>query len=181
MKTNGIIISGPSGSGKSTLIKNILQKFSCCKLAVSYTTRKKRLGEFEGLDYHFVTIEQFYNMQNADFFLEYVECYGNKYGTPKKELYNINKLLIFDLDFQGAKKILEMQELHIVGILILPPSLRAAEERLFARKSETKESVAKRLSDFCKTTCVGKYDHIIINKDIKKAFQEISKIITNII
>lgn len=184
-KKTAIVISGPSGSGKSTLIKALLKSYPTIRLCVSCTTRQKRQGEVEGEDYYFVTEQQFSDYIIEGKFLEYVICYGNRYGTLKTEILSSFEkcdLCLFDLDFKGAHKLLSetSSEFNIVGILILPPSLSAVESRLENRCSETKESLEKRLKDAFDVDAVGQYDHIIINKYYSQAFQDIEKIIQDL-
>ena len=129
MKNRGkgllIVISGPSGAGKGTICKSFMERNKEVVLSVSATTRSPRKGEVDGVNYHFMTKEQFKEKMEADDFLEYAEVYDNFYGTPKsnvEELLESGKDVILEIDIQGALKVKENAEEGIF-IFILPPSM----------------------------------------------------------
>lgn len=178
------VFSGPSGAGKSTLIKFVLENFQNIGTTVSCTTRSKRQGEIDGVDYHFVSNEEFEaSVQNGEF-LEYVECFKNRYGTLKTAVSDVleNKDgCILDLDFEGAHNVLTndlFQKFKSVGILILPPSLKSLKQRLISRGSETNESLKTRLQKSFSAEKIAAYDHVIINNDLENAKADLKKLVT---
>lgn len=177
-----IIFSGPSGVGKSTLIDYLLKKFDCAGLTVSHTTRAPRNEEVDGVNYHFVTLEQFNRMVENGDFVEYVECYGNFYGTSKQAITEVLRdkdICVLDLEYEGAYRLLSegIAGSRCVGILVLPPSLRILKQRLCERKSETSESLWIRINEAFKINKIAKYDYVIINDDLKTSEQTLLRLI----
>lgn len=175
-----LVFSGPSGAGKSTLIKHLLSNLKSADLTVSYTTRLPREGEKDGVDYHFITHDEFEKLVKQDKFIEHVNCYGNRYGTLKKSVNDVlrkNEFCVLDLDFEGAYNVLSNNifEFKCFGILILPPSLKTLKHRLQNRNSETIESLNLRLNSSFLPKQIAKYDFVIINKDLKEAKSELIK------
>ncbi len=177
------VISGPSGSGKSTLINMIINENNNIATIVSHTTRNKRLTETNGVDYHFISKPQFREMIQNGEFVEHVECFGNGYGTSltsiKKSLEKHN-LCIMDLEWNGAFNVLNNQktlEIKAIGILILPPSIKAIKNRLNNRGTETQESLEKRVNESFIVDKIAKYDFIIVNNNLKDAYKELQRII----
>ena len=173
------VISGSSGVGKGTLIKEFLAKHPEFKLSVSCTTRKPREGELHGINYFFLSQEEFQkNIDNKEF-LEWAEFSGNRYGTQKayvERKLNEGKNLILELDTVGAlnvKKIMPEATL----IFILPPSLEELEARLRGRHTETEEAIQKRLASTKKEIENSKnYDYKVINDDLQRALKELENI-----
>jgi guanylate kinase len=186
MKKKSILVfSGPSGAGKSTLIKYVLQTFDQeFGVSISCTTRPRRASEINGVDYHFVSHEQFRSLVQDDQFLEYTECYGNLYGTLKSsilDLWQTKTGCIMDIEYVGARKILEgnfVLEVNKAGILVLPPSIQELKKRLISRKSETDETIDLRILQSFNCPTIAKYDHVIINNEINYTKKEISKIVS---
>ena len=173
-----LVFSGPSGAGKSTLIKYLLDNLKSADLTVSCTTRSPRTNEKDGVDYHFITHEKFESLITQNEFIEYVNCYGNRYGTLKKSVNDVlekNDICILDLDFEGAYNVLSNKifEYNCLGILILPPSLKTLKERLQNRNSETIESLELRLRESFQPKRIAKYDCVIINKDLENSKSEL--------
>jgi len=178
MKKTILVFSGPSGAGKSTLIKYLLDNLKSADLTVSCTTRSPRSNEKDGVDYDFITHEKFESLITQNEFIEYVNCYGNKYGTLKKSVNAVlekNNICILDLDFEGAYNVLSNKifAFNCFGILILPPSLKTLKERLQNRNSETTESLELRLKESFQPKRIAKYDCVIINKDLEKSKSEL--------
>jgi len=177
-----IIISSPSGAGKSTLCKMIIQHDPLIKLSISATTRKKRQQEQDGLDYFFVSHEQFSDMQNQGELLESAIVFDNCYGTPKKMVdatMTNGHCVLFDIDWQGARQIRQKYSAdQVVSIFILPPSLQELERRLKARAQDSADVVKKRMQQACdEISHYAEYDFIIINDDLANAYAKIKSII----
>ena len=143
-----LVIVSPSGVGKDTLMNKILEKYSDkFKKAVSYTSRKKRPGEREGYNYHYVTKEEFLKLIEENKMIEFYFYSGNYYGLPKKELEdrtNFNKILYINIGVSATEKLLEYN-VTANFIAILPPSLEALENRLKGRKTESEKIIKERL------------------------------------
>ena len=173
------VISGSSGVGKGTLLKAFLEKHPDFKLSVSCTTRKPREGEIHGINYFFLSQEEFQNHIDNNEFLEWAEFSGNRYGTQKayvERKLSEGKNLILELDTVGAlnvKKIMPEATL----IFILPPSLEELEARLRGRHTETEEAIQKRLASTKMEIENSKnYDYKVINDDIQRALKELESI-----
>ena len=177
-----IIVSSPSGAGKTTICKKILKKNKKIKLSVSYTTRLKRKAEREGVNYFFVTKKRFLNLKKKNFFLETAKVFGNFYGSPKKnvhEAFKNSKMILFDIDWQGAQKIRKKYlNSEIIDFFILPPSIAELKSRLLKRGRESKKEINKRLSLAVKEIGhYNEYKYILINQNIEKTVNEIIKTI----
>ena len=119
-----IALSSPSGAGKTTITKKLSQKYPNLKVSISHTTRKPRSNEIDGVDYYFTNKDEFEKLIKKDNFYEYAEIFGNYYGTSKKlvnKLHQQNYDVVFDIDWQGTKKLSMYKELNLVKIFILPP------------------------------------------------------------
>ena len=147
------IISGPAGSGKTTICDGLIEKESLQRIVTS-TTRSPRQGEIDGLDYHFLTPDDFKTKIKEDAFYEYATVHNNYYGTQKLDIINpilAGQNLLLNIDVQGAKTIKEKASAdkglkgHIVTIFIMPPSLEELNERLKNRGTDSKEEIERRL------------------------------------
>ena len=180
-KTRGslIILSGPSGAGKGTIHNELLRLDDNLTYSVSMTTRSPREGEKEGVDYFFVSEEQFKKEIKNKSFLEYALVHGNYYGTPKKSvLESLDKGLdvILELDIQGALKIKENYPDGIF-IFIMPPSMRELKNRLVKRGTETKEKIIERFKNAYKEINeISKYNYVVINDEVDKAVEKVRAI-----
>ncbi len=174
------IISAPSGAGKTTLVREVMQRLPGLRFSVSYTTRLPRSNEKEGEDYFFVSHSVFQKMIDDNEFLEWAEVLGNRYGTPRpglKELESEGVDLILDIDTQGAKKVLK-EVAQPVLIYLLPPSLKVLKERLINRGVDSLESIKFRLSSARKDTeGAYRYQYVIINDKIEDAVEKLRCII----
>lgn len=185
MKNRGrgllIVISGPSGAGKGTICKSFMERNKDVVLSVSATTRSPRKGEVDGVNYHFMTKEQFKDKIEANDFLEYAEVYDNFYGTPKsnvEELLESGKDVILEIDIQGALKVKENTE-DGVFVFILPPSMEELKQRIIKRGSETEESLMKRFkSAYKEINFVSKYNYAVVNDEVETAVEKLESIIT---
>lgn len=175
-----IVISGPSGAGKGTICKALLDKHDDLYLSVSATTREPRTGEIHGVNYYFLTKEEFERKVAEDDFLEWAQVYGNYYGTPKsnvEEMLNAGKNVILEIDIQGALRIKENSE-EGVFIFILPPTMEELKKRIINRGSETQESLMRRFSSaYEEINYISKYNYGVINDTIENAVQKVENII----
>ena len=176
-----IVISGPSGAGKGTICKALLEKYKNIYLSVSATTRTPREGEVEGVNYYFLTKEDFEEKVRNNGFLEYANVHGNFYGTPK---VNVEKMLedgkdvILEIDIQGALQVKENFK-EGVFIFILPPSMEELKQRIIKRGSETEESLMTRFKNAYKEiNYVSKYNYAVVNDTLEVAVAKVEGIIT---
>lgn len=178
------ILSAPSGTGKTTLIQNLLNggviPMGGLAFSVSHTTRRPRLGETDGRDYHFVSPETFQAMIAADAFLEWAEVHGNLYGTAREEVSSRLEMgidVVLDIDVQGARQVLACcPEAH--GIFVVPPSYADLEKRLRLRGLDDSEVIARRLAGALRE--IRRYDqyhYVIVNDDARRASEILAAII----
>jgi guanylate kinase len=173
------IVSAPAGTGKTTLVHMLAKEFDCVASSVSMTTREPRNGEIPGVDYDFLTKKEFEERIAAGEFLEFVELYGNYYGTSKKkveELRNQGKHVILTIDTQGARQL--MDKFDAVYIFVSPPSFEELRNRLLFRKTETSEVIHERLEWAKKELeIVSQYDYNIVNDDLSIAYEALRSIL----
>lgn len=180
-----IVLTGPSGVGKSTLISRILKDRSINKklmFSISHTTRERRRGEKEGRDYYFVSKQEFIKMMKRGEFLEWAKVHNNLYGTHIRNLKDAkkkNKVLILDIDVQGAKKLRrKLGKSKTLLIFIKPPSINELRKRLLKRGDTKASDIKIRLKNARKEIKeIKKFDVIITNDKITKALTELKKII----
>ena len=172
-----IILSSPSGAGKTTLVKKI-SKEKKFKISVSHTTRESRLNEIDGVDYFFISQQDFQNLIDKNAFLEYAKVFKNLYGSTKDQLFkNLENgyNVLFDIDWQGAQQI-KNQTLNyeLVSFFILPPSREVLLERLISRGENKDEIIEMRMEQFDKDVLHWiEYDYVVINEDLNKCYKEI--------
>lgn len=182
MKSDGllIVISGPSGVGKGTVCTKLLVAETRLKLSVSDTTRKPREGEKNGINYSFITKEQFLANMRNNAYLEWAEVYGNFYGTPKaavEENITIGRDTLLEIDAQGAFLVKEKFPDGIF-IFIVPPNFEVLEHRLRGRNTDTEETIRKRLHLFKEEIKqIPMYDYIVVNDDIEDTVKKVKAII----
>ena len=179
-----VILSSPSGAGKTSIARALVEENKNFLFSVSATTRKSRPGEVNGREYHFLTVNEFRERINDGQFLEHAKVFGNLYGTPLKpvmESINDGKDLIFDVDWQGGKQIRSSSlSKFVISIFILPPSIKALQERLMKRAQDSSETVKDRM-----TKSIGEimhwkeYDYVIVNNDFEQTLNEVKSIITS--
>ncbi len=174
------VISAPSGAGKTTLINRLLEYDNSLMFSVSTTTRNIREGEVDGVNYNFVSKDDFCQMIKDNEFFEWAEVYGNYYGTTKKEvdrIRNSGKITLFDVDVQGSKS-LRKQIKEGIFIFIIPPSPDVLKKRLIGRKTETSEQLDLRLKNAYKEISeYVNFDYVIVNCDLESAFQRLMSIV----
>ncbi len=174
------VFVGPSGAGKKTVIEKVVRDRPMFHLVVSYTTRPRKDGEVDGVDYHFVTREQFLEMAAKHKFVEHKEVHGGHlYGTPTKELLG-TRTTILEIDVEGAKEIKrKFPAAHT--IFLLPPSYAALEERLRTRKRDTEEEIAGRLARAVHEVGEASWaDHWIINDEAERAARDIKALMVRL-
>lgn len=176
-----IVISAPSGAGKGTIIKKLLENDSKNRwLSVSATSRKPRAGEKEGINYYYITEEEFQKRIKEDYFLEYTNYAGNYYGTPREYIKDkISKGIdvILEIEIEGANNIKKLIP-EALFIFIMPPSLKELVKRLKGRGTETNEKIIKRFNAAYKEINeVTKYNYVVVNDEIDTAVDKIESII----
>ena len=179
-----VILSSPSGAGKTSIARALVEENKNFLFSVSATTRKSRPGEVNGREYHFLTVNEFRKRIDDGQFLEHAKVFGNLYGTPLEpvmESINDGKDLIFDVDWQGGKQIRSSSlSKFVISIFILPPSIKALQERLMKRAQDSSETVKDRM-----TKSIGEimhwkeYDYVIVNNDFEQTLTEVKSIITS--
>ncbi len=171
-----LVLSGPSGAGKSTIIQAAAPEIGEYYFSISTTTRKPRSGELNGVDYNFVSVEEFEEGIKAGDFLEYARVHDNYYGTsmkPVREALERGLLVIFDIDVQGHRLIRAKLNDITTSAFITPPTLFELEKRLKSRCSDDLTVIEKRLRNAKEEImAVGEYDFTIINDDVEQASKE---------
>lgn len=175
-----VVVSGPSGCGKSTVDQLLIKTRKNITMSISDTTRKIRGEEKDGVDYNFISKEEFLDNIENDKYLEYATVHSHYYGTPKK---NIDKLLkngidvILEIDIEGARKVKEKCP-NAVFIFIMPPSMEILKERLVNRKTESKEQLVERFKNAYKEINeVTKYNYVIVNDDLNESLLKMNSIL----
>ena len=176
-----IIFSAPSGAGKSSLIKKLIElSESTIDLSVSVTTREPRDGEVHGVDYFFISEQEFLKLEKQDAFLESANVHGFYYATLKSfvdEKTSSGISVILDIDVQGFKQVKQTSQDN-VSIFILPPSLEELEQRLFNRGSESAESIKKRLENaLIELRSAEIFDYVVVNDEFDNTIKILSSIL----
>jgi guanylate kinase len=172
-----LILSGPSGCGKSTLLKEVYKDIDDYYFSISTTTRAPRVGETNGVDYFFVTKEEFEeDIRNGDF-LEYAKVHDNYYGTslkPINKALSEGKLVIFDIDVQGHEIVRTKLNSITTSVFITTPSLQVLETRLNSRNTDSLEIIEKRIKNAKgEVEYFQDYDYLIINDDLQTAAKQL--------
>ena len=174
VKPQGIllVVSGPSGAGKGTICSMLREQLPDLGYSISVTTRQPRVGEVDGVNYFFKTVDQVKEMIAREEFLEYAEVYGNYYGTPRKYVMDLlasGKDVLLEIDIQGALQVKE----HFpegVFVFIVPPSLDELYQRIYKRGTDTAEVIERRMASAAgELSYAAKYDYIIVNDIASKA------------
>lgn len=171
-----LVISAPSGAGKSTLVARLRDEFPDFAYSVSCTTRGPRVGEQDGVHYHFLAREEFISRREAGYFAEWAEVHGNLYGTPKAPVrahLAQGRDVLFDIDVQGA---LQVKDVFPQGlfVFILPPSRVELERRLRGRGTDAADVIARRLDNALgEMRQAGHFDYLIVNDDLDQAADEL--------
>jgi len=184
---NPLVICGPSGSGKSTILKSVMSQPKYRDLlafSVSHTTRRPRGGEVHGREYFFSDRDSMRAEIEAGKFIESAEYSGNLYGTSKESVHKCKsqgKICVLDIDSQGVRSLKKVSNLSPVYVFVKPPSMSTLEERLRSRKTETEESLRKRLEAARQEIAFGEeegiFDALIVNDDLSAAVDQLTAII----
>jgi len=178
-----IIFSAPSGAGKTTIVNHLLKMFPELEFSVSACSRGKRKDETHGVDYYFISVDEFKKKIENNEFVEWEEVYtDNFYGTLKVEIeriWNKGKHVIFDMDVVGGINLKKKFGDAALSIFVMPPSIEHLEKRLKLRETETPESIARRLGKAVnELKTANQFDKIILNDNLETAFAEAEKAVT---
>ena len=174
------IVSAPSGTGKTTLVEKLVQVLPDLTMSRSYTSRAARVGEADGVDYHFISRERFEGMIARSEFLESADVFGNLYGTSAADTdcaLSTGRDLVLVIDVQGARQVRRLRP-SSVAIFVLPPSLEALERRLRGRRKDSEPAMAHRLEIARQEMgCVLDYDYVVINDELDSAVERLKSIV----
>jgi guanylate kinase len=175
-----LVVSSPSGAGKTTLSRRLLSTHAELRFSVSYTTRPKRRGETEGVDYHFVSNEEFDRMVAAGEFAEWCLVHARRYGTAVETVQaalQSGQHVLLDIDYQGAEKLAAQLPDAAKLVYILPPSLEILEQRLRARGTDSDAVIEQRLAKAREELRHYRtYHYLVVNNDLDAAFAELNAI-----
>jgi guanylate kinase len=175
------VLSSPSGAGKTTISRRLLGIEPDLVLSISATTRPMRPGEKEGVDYHFVDQATFDRMVADNAFLEHAKVFDHQYGTPREPVEQslaAGRDVLFDIDWQGTQQLGGSARDDLVSVFILPPSIRALEQRLRTRAQDSADVVARRMAKAAdEMSHWNEYDYIIVNDDLEVSIQRVRAIL----
>lgn len=176
-----LVLSSPSGAGKTTLSRLLLEHDSEIELSISATTRPKRPGERDGVDYQFIDSASFRGMVDREELLEWAQVFDNYYGTPRAPVeasLSAGRDMLFDIDWQGTQQLAQNARGDLVSIFILPPSTKELERRLKTRAQDSAEVVAKRMSRAAEEIShYREYDYIVVNDVIEDSVRAVQSIL----
>jgi guanylate kinase len=176
-----IVLSSPSGAGKSTIARMLLESDKDVTMSVSATTRPKRPGEADDLDYHFVDDAGFDGLIAAGEFVEWAPVFGFRYGTPKapvKAALRQGRDILFDIDWQGTQQLHSAMGEDLVRIFILPPSMAELERRLRERGTDSEQVIADRMQRAAsEISHWAEYDYVLVNADMEKCLAQVQRIV----
>lgn len=177
-----LLFCGPSGSGKTTIVHHLLKNNKQLQFSISATTRNQRANETHGVDYYFISVDEFRKKIDKNEFIEWEEVYKNGfYGTLKSEVERIwkkNGVAVFDVDVEGGLKIKKQFGDQLLAVFIQPPSIDQLHQRLQARATESPEALAARVTKAeHELTYAYLFDHVIVNDDLEKSLQEAQRLV----
>jgi guanylate kinase len=176
-----LVLSSPSGAGKTTIARKLLEREPNLKMSVSATTRPRRRGEVQGIDYQFVEAGAFGEMVNRGELLEHAKVFGHYYGTPRKPVeaaLAAGRDMLFDIDWQGTQQLAQSARSDLVAVFILPPSTAELERRLKGRAQDSAEVVASRMAKAAdEMSHWPEYDYIVINVEVGGSVAEVRAIL----
>jgi guanylate kinase len=177
-----LVLSSPSGAGKTSLSRRLLAEEPEVDLSISVTTRPRRMSEIDGQDYHFIDRERYDAMVRNGELLEWAEVFGNCYGTPRRPVEAAlakGRDVLFDIDWQGAKQLVDNVRKDLATIFLLPPSLAELERRLRRRAEDSEQAIAQRMAKAAEEVSHwDEYDYVVVNSDLDRAFAEVRAILT---
>ncbi len=177
-----IVLSSPSGAGKTTISRRLMEVDPSITMSVSATTRPKRPGEVDGVDYHFVDDAEFERLIAADEFAEWAYVFDYRYGSPKepiKEALKDGRDILFDIDWQGTQQLEYAFRTDLVRIFILPPSMPELEQRLRDRATDSGEVIDFRMHRAAiEIGHWAEYDYVLINDDLERCSRDVQAIVT---
>jgi guanylate kinase len=168
-----LVLSSPSGAGKTTLTRNLLEQEENVSLSISVTTRARRPSEIEGVHYYFLSARRFETMRDSGELLEWAEVHGNFYGTPREPVEKAlaeGSDVLFDIDWQGTRQLLEKMRDDVVTVFVLPPSAEELKARLERRAEDS--NALEEIAHW------REYDYILVNRDLDKSFARLRAILT---
>ena len=175
------VFAAPSGAGKTTLVHAMVAKHPELRFSISYTTRKPRRNEANGVDYLFVDEEEFMRLRDAGEMLEYAEVFDHYYATSRSQVEKHladGHSVICEIDWQGAQQVRESMP-ECISIFILPPSVTELERRLRSRNTDSEEVIERRLRDaLSDMSHWDEFDHVIINDDLNRAISDLEDVLS---
>ena len=173
------VISAPSGAGKTTLVKSLIKRNKNIKYSISYTTRAPRKNEKNGIDYFFVTVNEFNKLKNKNEFIEFAEVFKNFYATSKRQIEDIienGNHVVLEIDWQGAQQVRNSMP-ECVSIFIMPPSQSILRQRLESRETDDQSTISLRVHEAKEDmTHWSEFDYCVINDDLSTAKEELESI-----
>jgi guanylate kinase len=181
-----LLFCGPSGSGKTTIVRHLLDTDPRLAFSISATTRPKRETETDGVDYHFISVDEFKRRIDAGEFVEWEEVYKDRfYGTLRSEvdrLWRENKVVVFDVDVEGGLQLKKTFGELLLAVFVMPPSVEALHQRLTARQSETPESLKARVAKAeHELTYAFRFDRVIVNDTLEHALEEAKQVVAEFV
>ena len=181
-----LLFCGPSGSGKTTIVRHLLDTDPRLAFSISATTRPKRETETDGVDYHFISVNEFKRRIDAGEFVEWEEVYKDRfYGTLRSEvdrLWRENKVVVFDVDVEGGLQLKKTFGELLLAVFVMPPSVEALHQRLTARQSETPESLKARVAKAeHELTYAFRFDRVIVNDNLEHALEEAKQVVAEFV
>jgi guanylate kinase len=176
-----LVLSSPSGAGKTTITRKLLDRNDHLIMSVSATTRLPRPGEVDGIDYHFLSEEDFAARVEAGEFLEYAQVFGNRYGTPRLPVEAAlarGDDVLFDVDWQGTQQLRRSESTDLVTVFVLPPSYAELERRLRQRAQDPEDVVRARMAKAAgEISHWVEYDYIVVNSDVEITVRKVEAIL----
>ncbi|QCU91019.1 guanylate kinase [Thiomicrorhabdus sediminis] len=179
MKGSLFVVSAPSGAGKTSLVAKLIEKDPAIVVSISSTTRDKRPGEENGVNYHFLSVDEFQQRIEQGDFLEHAQVFDNFYGTSKSSVekqLGAGKDVILEIDWQGAQQVRKLMP-ETISIFILPPSKQELRRRLTGRGTDSEEIIERRMADAeSEMSHYAEFDYIVINNNFDIALEELNSI-----
>jgi len=176
-----IVLSSPSGAGKTTISRMLMESDDEVTMSVSATTRPKRPGETDDVDYHFVDDAEFDRMIHSGEFVEWAPVFGHRYGTPKnpvKDALRAGRDILFDIDWQGTQQLQAAMGEDLVTIFILPPSMKELERRLRERGTDSQQVIDERMSRAAsEISHWPEYEYVLVNTDADRCLDQVRAIV----